>query len=229
MDGMNKEKWKAFSGKEKAEHIWYYYKVHIIVTLLIVICAVGMIYTAVTKVEPQMTVLMFNTTNIDAMAAPPDYSAFMTEYGYENYDGAVKTVKNYYIFSKEEDPELYNTNYYNDSKAVIDLMYAGAVDVIFGRGDFFEKDMLSSEVFVDLRTILPAEVLEAYKDNIIYGRVLPENEDEESTEVYPCAIYLKDNAWVKASGLYSDCYVAIPKSQSTKEIAVDFLLYLLQQ
>lgn len=232
MDGMNKEKWNAFSVKQKIEHIWYYYKVYIIVLILVVAFGVAIIDAAVNKVEPQMTVVMFNTIVGEAMPAPPDYSEFLAQSGYENYDGAVRSITNYYIYKQEEDPELYATEFYNHSTALINMMYAGALDVVIGRGEFFVNDMVNSEVFVDLRTILPEELLEEYKDSIVYGRILPEDAElaeTESTECYPCAIYLKNNAWVKESGFYNDCYIAIPKKTTSNQVAIDFLMYLLQQ
>jgi hypothetical protein len=51
----------------------------------------------------------------------------------------------------------------------------------------------------------------------------------ETTEPYPCALRLVDNGWISGTKCYKECYIAIPINSHSREIAADFLLYLLSK
>lgn len=232
MDGMNKEKWKAFSTKEKWDYFWYYYKIHAIVGLLVLLFGSYMIYEQVTNREPLLSVVMLNVSAMDASEAGADFDEFLNGYGYEIYDDAVNNHTGLTIYKQEENEELYSKYYFTHADALFGLLYAGAEDVMLGRGEFFTEDLVTGQAFADLREILPQDTLEKYADQLLYCTPYTEGDDPDELipgEPYPCAIYLENNSWVLESGYYESCYVAIPKRPQIKQITIDFMEYLLQQ
>ncbi len=232
MDGMNKEKWRAFSTKEKWSYFWYYYKIHTIVGLLVLLFGSYMIYEQVTNRNPLMSVVMLNVSTAQMQKNEVDYNEFLSEYGYEIYDNAVYNHTGLTIYTQEENKELYSKYYYEHSEVLFSLLYAGAGDVVFGRGDFFTEELVLGLAFVDLREILPQETLERYADSLLYCTPYTEGDDPDELipgEPYPCAIQLENNAWVLESGLYDSCYVGVPKRPQIKQITIDFMEYLLKQ
>ncbi len=232
MDGINKEKWKALSKKQKAQFVWDYYRWHIIIAILVLAVGGSMLYDRIHYRAPLMSVIMVNNTSSLEKPGNADFSEFLNSYGYENYDSAVSVNTNMYIYTEEESPGLHDDYFYSHTEALIGMLFAGGADVVFGWGDYYENDLVNGRAFADLREVLPAEVLEAYADDLLYcNPVPPEGVDEiEGFEPYPCAILLDNNAWIKGSGYYNRCYLALPKRASgVKEITIDFVHYLLQQ
>lgn len=232
MDGMNKEKWRAFSTKEKWSYFWYYYKVHTIVALLVILFGGYMIYEQVTNRDPLLSMVMLNVNTMQAQETDADFDEFLNRYGYEVYDGAVSCNKALTIYKQEENKELYSQYYYEHTEVLFSLLFAGAEDVVFGRGDFFTQELVPGRAFVDLREILPQETLERYADALLYCTPYTEGDDPDELipgEPYPCAIYLENNSWVLESGLYDTCYVGVPIRPQIKQITIDFMEYLLEQ
>lgn len=232
MDGMNKEKWKAFSTKEKWNYFWYYYKVHTIVGLLVLLFGSYMIYEQVTNRDPLLAVVMLNVSATELNGAGVDFDEFLNGHGYEIYDGAVNNHTGLTIYKKEENEELYSSYYFSHSDALFGLLYAGAEDVVFGQGEFFIQDLVAGQAFTDLREILPREILEEYADDLLYCTPYKEGDNPDELipgEPYPCAIYLENNTWVLESGYYDSCYVGVPKRPQIKQITIDFMKYLLKQ
>lgn len=220
MDGMNMEKWKAMSPKEKREHIWEYYGKIIIVALVIVASAAWFLYEGLSKRDPQMSVIMLNMPNNAAGQA--GFEGFLQEYGYEVYPGAVQMVSHLQIYIESSDPEaLYNN--YQAVQTLHSLLSAGDKELIFGTGQWYEETLIHSGALMDLSKVLPESVLEALGDAVMYSEA---TEEEPS---YPCAIDLKDNPWLKQSGYYTRCYVGVSVSTDNLKIATEFLTYILGQ
>lgn len=232
MDGMNKEKWKAFSTKEKWDYFWYYYKIHVIVGLLVLLFGGYMVYEQVTNRAPLLSVVMLNVNTMQEQGADADFNEFLNLYGYEVYDGAVYNNKGLTIYKQEENKDLYSQYYFEHTETLFNLLFASAEDVVFGRGDFFTQELVPGQAFADLREILSQETLEKYADALLYCTPYTEGDDPDELipgEPYPCAIYLENNSWVLESGLYRTCYVGVPKRPQIKQITIDFMKYLLEQ
>lgn len=232
MDGMNKEKWQAMDKKKKAQYVWDYYKWPILIVIVILIVAVDMIYISITKKDPVMTVAMFNMVPENPNSTDSDFGEFLDTYGYENFDGAVSNYNSFYIYEESENPELHDKYYFAHGENLINMLYAQAIDVVFGRGQYFEI-LADGKAFMDLRTLLSAETLEKFADSLVYCDPVPPEgyepeEGEEVFEPYPCAIMLKDNAWVKENGCYmTGCFIAVPMQSEVKQVTLDFLEYIL--
>lgn len=232
MDGMNREKWKALTAKQKWDFFWYYYKIHVIVGLVVLLFGSYMVYEIVTNREPLLSVMMINLETTDSYGENAQFDEFLSQYGYEIYDDAVSNHTGLAIYTEEENAELYAQYAYSHTETLYSLLFACAEDVVFGRGEIFTEQLVPGQAFTDLRELLPQQTLEEYADCLLYCTPYTEGESEDDLipgEPYPCAIYLEDNAWVQESGCYKKCYVGIPKQPEIKQISIDFLEYLLEQ
>lgn len=230
MDGMNKEKWKAMTPKKKRQYIWGYYKFHIIITLLVLFLGGRWIYEIATNQPPVLTVTMFNVMESVDGSHSANFDEYLQKYGYENFENAVSCNTTLKIFTKEENADLFAASYVQHSNALYTWLQAGSEDVVIGRGEYFYRDLVESVVFMDLREVLPQELLEQYADSLVYCTPVPLGQPQESADpskAYPCAIYLKDNAWIQGTGYYRECYVGIPKSAKHVDAAKNFLEYIL--
>jgi hypothetical protein len=101
------------------------------------------------------------------------------------------------------------------------MVGAGGQDLFFGTGDTF-LDYANEGACLDLRTYISDDVLEKYKDHLIYST------DDGESESYPCAIELTDNAWIKKYGIYDGtCYFGVFSRSEQKDYYTRFADFLL--
>lgn len=220
MDGMNKEKWKAFSSREKWEHIWYYYNKVIIAAVIIALSVTWFVYEGVTKRDPLMSVIMLNMP--DNTKDQTGFQGFLEEYGYEVYPGAVGMTTHLYIQLDSGDPQTIQRNY-----EMVQILHAmlsvGDQELIFGTGKWYEETLIHSGALMDLSKVLPESLLEACGDALVYSKAT------ETEPSYPCAIKLDDSAWLKQSGYYKTCYVGVFTNTDNLKMATECLTYILEQ
>ena len=235
MDGINKEKWQAMTRREKYDHIMYYYKTYIIVGLVALLVGGYLLYSTITHVEPVLSVLMINNNTTTEDIDQSVFDEFCRDYGYDNSEGKMAIYNNFYILTEEEGAtaDMITSSHQNLS-ALQSWLQAGQDDVIIGRGNFVKNGLVDGEAFLDLREVFTPEQMEEYAEYIVYGK--PADLDEEyedvmgeTTEPYPCALLLKDNAWILGTKCFKECYVAITINAGNKEGAADFLEYLLSK
>ena len=92
-----------------------------------------------------------------------------------------------------------------------------SVDVFFADYDFFYS-LGEFDYLADIREYLPEELLEKYKDDLVYVKSI------ETGKKYPIGIKLEINAWVKETGWYPDtCVVGLADGLKNKDLAVKFI------
>lgn len=216
--------WKSFTRQQKREYIWDYYKLHIIVGILVLLLGTYIVVKIVNHRDPLMSTIMLNC-NKPNFQTQEVFDEFLQEYGYESYSQAVKCHANlsFWEDGKPGVTVMESTQYENAQmmQAYHAMLYTNEYDLIFGTGEVMDET-LQYGVFMDLTKVLPAEMLEIYADFIITF------ENEETGESYPCAILLsEENGWLQEHGLYKTCAVGILQKAPHKEIAVNHLKYLL--
>lgn len=208
-----KTDFKALSNKTKAQYVWDYYKWPIVITVAIVSFVIYMIYHYATYREPFLNVIMINCN--DSISANADgFDEFLTEYGYDPKESPVFLSSSLH-FSEGE----YSMSY-NDYQVLTMMIAAGDQDLFFGTGDVF-TDYAEQGALIDLSTVLPAELLEQYKDSLLYST------DGGEVASYPCAIELTDNTWLKKNNYYDTCYFGIFYQNHNLEASVQFAEFLL--
>ena len=92
-----------------------------------------------------------------------------------------------------------------------------SVDVFFADYNFFYS-LGEFDYLADIREYLPEELLEKYKDDLVYVK------STETGKKYPIGIKLEKNAWVKETGWYPDtCVVGLADGLKNKDLAVKFI------
>jgi len=217
MDGMNKEKWKAMTPAQKREHIWEYYKLHIIAVLCVVALAGWFIHYELTYVEPQMFVVVTNM--VDLQMNDEIYHPFLEEYGYEVYDGAVSMHQN--LFFDFSDNSMWESNA-NGMNTLMALFELGDQDLFISIEKIYAT-CASDGAMLDLSTVLPKELLEKYEDKLMYTR------DDEESEFYPCGVKVDGNPWIEKMQKNYRGYIGIIENSDDHEMAADFIEYFLKQ
>lgn len=95
----------------------------------------------------------------------------------------------------------------------------GKTDIYFW-DDQYTDGFLTSFALMDLREILPQELLEKYEDQLIYNTAILQGG-------YPCAISLKENLWIKQNNYYGECTVGVARTADNLGLVYDFLRYIL--
>lgn len=198
--------------KKKAEHIWEYYRWQILVTLVVVFFLGTWIRGIVTEKEPLMQVEMIN-----AYGNTPDGEAFedfLQKAGREYYEDAV--IVNTNIQMNGPDP----TANYASAQMLFCSLAAAEPDLIFWETDEIMPQLDGGQL-LDLRELLPEAVLKEYEDSLVYATM---GDTEES---YPCGIYLERNPWIMENKYYVNCTASVSASCKDRDLAVQFLLYML--
>lgn len=211
-----KKVFQSLSAKAKLQYIWDYYKFPILGTLAAVGIVIFLLHHFLTYRDPLLNVIMINCNDPYGVTEDGFYE-FMDAYGYSN------DAKNYVSLTATmqfRDGADY-TESYNDHYLLTTKVAAGNQDLFFGTGEVFLR-YAEDGALVDLSTVLSEELLEKYKDNLIYstdcGEVAP----------YPCAIEIEDNEWLQKNNYYDTCYFGIFYDNQGIETCRQFAEFLLE-
>lgn len=155
-----KEKTKDMSFKGKLSYFWYYYKIHTIVVIAIVAFLCTLIHDITSTKDYAFYAAYFNAgqtfSSEEQMAAFAEYADLDTEKYNVYLDNDM-----YYSLSDMSETSM------AASQKFAALLYAGDVDVAVADEEVFTSYALG-ETFYDLRTILPDDLMEKYKDQLFY-------------------------------------------------------------
>lgn len=210
-----KTDFKALSGKAKAGYIWDYYKWPILVAVAVAALVIYFIHHYATYREPILNVIMINC-NDSISADASGFDEFLTDHGYDPKNQPVSLTSSLHFSDSE-----YSMSY-NDQQVLTMLIAAGGQDLFFGTGDVF-LEYANQGALIDLSAVLSEELLEKYKDHLIYST------DGGEASSYPCAIELTDNEWVKKNNYYDTCYFGIFYQSEHSDAALQFAEFLLDQ
>ena len=209
-----KTDFKALSNKAKVQYIWDYYKLHILFGGVIAAIVIGLGYHFITYRKPVLSVIMINvqTTSENAEAA---FDEFSDATGYDKKQQPIDVSANLQF---SDDPNA--TTDYNDYMVLSTMIGAGGEDLFFGTGSVY-TDYAEEGALMDLRTYVSDDVLEKYKDHLIYST------DDGESESYPCAIELTDNQWIQKYGIYDSRYFGVFSRSEQKDYYTKFADFLL--
>lgn len=210
---------KKLSRQEKIQYIWDYYKIHIIVAIVVLYFAITTIAQKLSYREPLLNVLMLNYPNAE-QDATAGFEEFFDAYGYEKYEGAVICDTSLQFSTEEEKAEYGEMFDYQNYQVLYVTVGSEEQDVLFGNDEAFMQ-ITRMGVLADLSEVLSEELLEKYAEQLIY------TEADEETAGYPCAVKLTENQWLESNQLYEECYFGIFQNGSNPERAVEFAEFLL--
>lgn len=200
-------------------YFWDYYKLPVIIFIVLIIFGVSLIYSLISRKETVLQIAMINSS-IDI----PEED-FMADYF--SYAG---------LNDKKEDVYL-DTSLYVDvdvlstaDRQTIERLYimssAGAIDVLLTDGSYF-PDMASEGYLMDLRKIFSEEELEALGDRVFYCNSPHDDIDEN----LPVGIEISDSERLKNANCYpgKKAYFSVSISSEAAKQARIFYQYLTEQ
>lgn len=237
-----KQKTKDMSLKGKLSYFWYYYKIHTIVAILAVILIATIIKDIRANKDYAFYGVYFNAK--PTFSAEEQMDAFSVYAGIdtEKYRALLDTTM--YLSMTDISETTIAT-----SQKFAAMTYSSEVDMVVADEDVFTNYAVS-EMFYDLREVLPEDLLEQYKENIFYidrAEIKAAN-DEDNTEDYqdlaetfhdhrdssamedpiPVGIYVSDTPVISQAGCYEGTVPVYGIAANTKRLdaAVQYLRFL---
>ncbi|MCI8976671.1 hypothetical protein AALB47_07690 [Lachnospiraceae bacterium 54-11] len=169
-------KTKEMSAKGKLEYFWDYYKVHTIVAILVIFFAAMFIRDIVTAKDYNFYSILFNARQLSGDSLESAFSEY-AGLDTENYECYIDASTGLSLTSFTE----YDMATVQKLMATIQI---GDLDTVVFNSELF-NNYAGNEMFLDLRTILSEEELNAWKDYLYYidyVEVAAEREDVDVEE-----------------------------------------------
>ena len=209
-----REKLKELHGKDKIWYLVHYYGLQTIVALAIIGIISFLIIHYVTQKDTALEIMAVNAMQSEDNPAGNSgyYNDFLKENGLDLDKSEVLVSSNLGASANENDGASAESIQMIQSRFMTQ-----SVDVFFADYNFFYS-LGEFDYLADIREYLPEELLEKYKDDLVYVK------STETGKKYPIGIKLEKNAWVKETGWYPDtCVVGLADGLKNKDLAVKFI------
>lgn len=209
-----REKLKELHGKDKIWYLVHYYGLQTIVALAIIGIISFLIIHYVTQKDTALEIMAVNAIQSEDNPAGDSgyYNGFLKENGLDPDKSEVLVSSNLGASANENDGASAESIQMIQSRFMTQ-----SVDVFFADYDFFYS-LGEFDYLADIREYLPEELLEKYKDDLVYVK------STETGKKYPIGIKIRKNAWVKETGWYPDtCVVGLAEGLKNKDLAVKFI------
>ena len=205
---------KELHGKDKIWYLVHYYGLQTIVALAIIGIISFLIIHYVTQKDTALEIMAVNAMQSEDNPAGDSgyYNGFLKENGLDPDKSEVLVSSNLGASANENDGASAESIQMIQSRFMTQ-----SVDVFFADYNFFYS-LGEFDYLADIREYLPEELLEKYKDDLVYVK------STETGKKYPIGIKLEKNAWVKETGWYPDtCVVGLADGLKNKDLAVKFI------
>lgn len=152
-------KTKDMSLKGKLSYFWYYYKVHVLITIIVIIVGGSWIHDIVTTKDYNFYGMMMNSAHLDSEILEAAFGEY-AQLDMENYRCFIDTFSELsYQGRSEYDMATF--------QRVVALIQTGDLDVMVMDAQLFYNFSFNS-MMMDLRNIFTEEELAQYDGNIYY-------------------------------------------------------------
>ena len=209
-----REKLKELHGTDKVWYLVQYYGLQTVVALAVIGILAFQIVHYVTQKDTALEIMAVNAIQSEDNPAGDSgyYNGFLKENGLDPDKSEVLVSSNLGASANENDGASAESIQMIQSRFMTQ-----SVDVFFADYDFFYS-LGEFDYLADIREYLPEELLEKYKDDLVYVK------STETGKKYPIGIKLEKNAWVKETGWYPDtCVVGLAEGLKNKDLAVKFI------
>jgi hypothetical protein len=167
-----KKAWKEMGWKERLAYFWDYYKIPVIVGVVVIAFIGTFIYQQVNRKDSAFEAAIVNadTYSIDTSSMCEEFAQYA---GIDTGEYDV-TIDSTISLSDDDTTQMSLAN----SEKMVVLIQNGSLDVIVADTKVFEG-YAQDDVFTNLEEILPAETLEQYKDYLYYTDGATIGVDEE--------------------------------------------------
>lgn len=204
--------------KEKFNYFIEYYKFHTIAILVASILIILFARDLIMQKDTVMSAIYVNGfPNVDTEEIMVDFSSYL---GIDDKKEDVLLDASYYLSA--DDTSEYTYTYI---QKIVVMVAAGSLDAFVADEDYFVQYALQG-YFYDLSTILSAEQLETYQDNLIYVDV----PDDDNDQAVPVGVRVTDANKIVDTASYpnSEAYLGVVASSNYVENALAFLAYLFE-
>lgn len=158
--------------KGKLEYFWYYYKVHTIAGIFILIMVITLIHDMVTAKDFIFNCVMVNSFQLQAQTLENSFAEY-AGLDLDEYDCYIDTSTSLSLTTYDQ----YNLG---TVQKIMAQMQSGDLDVLVFNSEIFNNYSLNG-MFMDLRTVMTEDELEKYKDQLYYvdyAEVVRKSEEE---------------------------------------------------
>lgn len=213
-----KVNWKKLSFKEKAEYIWEYYWIPMVLIAALAVFLASVVLKSYTEEKPVLNILVINS----GLTEVPDgyaFEEFLEENGYTISESTVNCniSLNFAQGKDERDHEIINMENY---QLLSTWILSGDYDVLIGTGAPFYH-IADQGAMQDLTQILPDLFLNEYEDQLFDANV------EGVAQSYPCAVSMEKYWNGEDDTTEERIFIGILKSGENQEAALNFLNYIL--
>ncbi len=206
-------RFSELTGKEKVEHVWEYYKIHIAVALIVLLTICYIIYRIVNP-SPD-TILGVGLVNSYTSEVEENvFDRYLIDTGHDPAE-EVASVRTGLTFGTETSVQI------TGSQTLTLLVTVGDIDLFISDEEVFEP-FASNGCFTLMENILTEEQMEKYADRLYTATI-----EEDGAQVI-VGIWLEEDNPLVEDGYYDGAVlVGIPHKAEHKELAIEVLLYLL--
>lgn len=231
-----KEKWESLDRAGRVQYIWDYYKLPILI-ILIVIYAIGYsVYRSATHKDAVLYTGLVNVVSGEELEAQLT-EGFLADQGIDPAKNTLTLYSGWYL-TDDETSEYHEYTYATRMKvlAAIDgeqldvvLMNQEAFDAFAQNGYLYNmKDLLQETdpaLYEKLQDSIVAnmEILEDNADDLVFN---PDLEYVSETTEYPMAVDLSGAGIIHDAGFGDSVYLGILGNTPRRETAVAYLKYL---
>ena len=224
------EKFKDMSAKEKLSYIWDYYKVPIILGVILIYCISTFIYGRITAKQTvfRLALIDSNMTNLTEGSMIDDFASTCSGFDPDRQQMILDAGYNL------SDPGFGG---FTTEQRLLAEYSAGSIDATIAPKEEIERLALAQS-FVDLTEALPTDLMDEINSRD-YELLFNKYEDPATGEIYeyPFAVNISKSPVIQAGFTEStgdnlsyyneDCYYAICPNAANFENSLAFLRYLM--
>lgn len=241
-------KTRDMTKKGKLEYFWYYYKVHTIAGLFILIMAVSLIHDMATSKDFILNCIMANSFQLNSETLENTFAEY-AGLDLNEYDCYIDTSTTLSLTTYDQ---------YNMAavQKIMAQMQSRDLDAIVFNSEIFNNYSLNG-MFLDLRTVMTEQELEKYQDQLYYvdqaeidrkseeamepdtltemaeidveADTLLHRHPEDMQEPIPIGVFLTDSPFIAQSGSYHTSLqpvFGIVSTTQRAEVAKQYLDFL---
>ena len=211
-----RQKLKGKSPKEKFAYFWEYYKIHTLITLLVLIFGGNFIYTIATRQNIVMEAAFVNMVLAEEFDSEQEAADFVSWAGIDSKEcEAVLDTGIYIDYDGGDEYTAVNI------QKVMAMVSARALDVILTDDSYLEQTA-DQGYFADLTEVLPEEMIASFEEQ---GKLLYWDIPEDDKREVPIAVDVRDSSFFLSHEV--PAWFCIVSNAEHPDNGVKFLEYML--
>lgn len=201
--------------KEKFAYFWEYYKIHTLVTILVIAVAGNFIYTLATRKDSALEIAFVNTYTMNEMDTEQVAADYIAYVGIDANE--YQAVINDSMYIDYEGMDQYSAA---NMQKLMAMVSARTLDVIV-TDDIYIEHNLEAGMFGDLSRIFTEEELSQYADRLLYQDI-----PEDGLGEVPVAVDVRDSKYMMSA--QAPAWFTVVSNAENTENAKLFLSFLLE-